>query len=133
MSRTAKAKARPVSECPTAARSPRSPEPAASGRISAASEECSVDMPMLLDALQCVRIGNFSVRLPHDQAGLTGKIVDGRQGGIRFGVGPLAHLLKNRFYIGEVTYRGEVYRGEHETVIGLIPSPTGRRQSHQGP
>ena len=76
MSRTAKAKARPVSERPTAARSPRSPEPAASGRISAASEECSVDMPMLLDALQCMRIGNFSVRLPHDQAGIAGKIVD---------------------------------------------------------
>jgi site-specific DNA recombinase len=31
---------------------------------------------------------------------------DGRKsGGIRFGVGPLADLLKNRFYIGEVTSR----------------------------
>jgi site-specific DNA recombinase len=29
-----------------------------------------------------------------------------------FGVGSLAHVLKNRFYIGEVNYRGEVYRGE---------------------
>jgi site-specific DNA recombinase len=28
-----------------------------------------------------------------------------KRGGIRFGVGPLAHLLKNRFYIGEVNYR----------------------------
>ena len=28
------------------------------------------------------------------------------RGGIRFGVGSLAHLLKNRFYIGEVVYRG---------------------------
>jgi DNA invertase Pin-like site-specific DNA recombinase len=43
---------------------------------------------------------------------------DGRKsGGIRFGVGPLAHLLKNRFYIGEVNYRGEVYRGEHEQIL----------------
>jgi site-specific DNA recombinase len=34
---------------------------------------------------------------------------DGRlRGGIRFGVGSLGHLLKNRFYIGEVVYRGEV-------------------------
>jgi site-specific DNA recombinase len=35
----------------------------------------------------------------------------------RFGVGALAHLLKNRFYIGEVVYRGGVYRGEHEPII----------------
>jgi site-specific DNA recombinase len=38
-------------------------------------------------------------------------------GGIRFGVGPLAYLLKNRVYIGEVVYRGEVHRGEHEPIL----------------
>jgi site-specific DNA recombinase len=38
-------------------------------------------------------------------------------GGVRFGVGALAHLLKNRFYIGEVVYRGEVHRGEHEPIL----------------
>jgi site-specific DNA recombinase len=38
-------------------------------------------------------------------------------GGGRFGVGALAHLLKNRFYIGEVVYRGQVHRGEHEPII----------------
>lgn len=32
-------------------------------------------------------------------------------------VGPLAHLLKNRFYIGEVVYRGEVHRGEHKPIL----------------
>jgi site-specific DNA recombinase len=35
----------------------------------------------------------------------------------RFGVGALAYLLKNRFYIGEVVYRGEVHRGEHEPIL----------------
>src|SRR5438067_2057967 len=35
----------------------------------------------------------------------------------RFGVGALAHLLKNRFYIGEVVYRGEVHHGEHEPIL----------------
>jgi hypothetical protein len=34
-------------------------------------------------------------------------------GGGRLGVGALAHLLKNRFYIGEVVYRGEAYRAAH--------------------
>jgi DNA invertase Pin-like site-specific DNA recombinase len=38
-------------------------------------------------------------------------------GGGRLGVGALAHLLKNRFYIGEVVYRGEVNRAEHEPIL----------------
>jgi len=38
-------------------------------------------------------------------------------GGGCFGVDALAHLLKNRFYIGEVVYRGEVHRGEHEPIL----------------
>ena len=41
----------------------------------------------------------------------------GRSGGICFGVGSLAHLLKNRFYLGEVP-SGEVHRGEHEPILG---------------
>jgi site-specific DNA recombinase len=32
-------------------------------------------------------------------------------GGIPFTRGPLAHLLRNRFYIGEVAYRDEVFPG----------------------
>src|SRR5262249_8795420 len=39
------------------------------------------------------------------------------RGGIRFGVGPLAHLLRNRFYIGEVVYRGAVHVGEQEPIV----------------
>ena len=35
----------------------------------------------------------------------------------RFMVGPLAHMLKNRFYVGEVAYRGEVHPGEHEPIV----------------
>ena len=56
-----------------------------------------------------------------DRRGICTKAVvrlDGRvRGGIRFGVGPLAHLLKNRFYIGEVVYRGEVHAGEREPIL----------------
>ncbi|MGB6325737.1 MAG: recombinase family protein [Methylocella sp.] len=48
---------------------------------------------------------------------VNGRRDGGRSGGIRFGVGSLAHLLKNQFYIGEVTYRGEVHRGEHEPIL----------------
>jgi hypothetical protein len=38
-------------------------------------------------------------------------------GGVRFGVGALGYLLKNRIYIGEVTYRGEHHRGEHAAIV----------------
>src|SRR5262249_56563370 len=38
-------------------------------------------------------------------------------GGGRFGVGALAHLVKNRFYIGEVVYRGEVHDGEQAPIV----------------
>jgi DNA invertase Pin-like site-specific DNA recombinase len=56
-----------------------------------------------------------------DRRGIRTKAVarlNGRvRGGIRFGVGPLAHLLKNQFYLGEVVYRGEVHAGEHEPIV----------------
>src|SRR5437764_153513 len=46
------------------------------------------------------------------------KLSDGRTiGGGSFGVGALAHLLKNRFYIGEVVYRGDIHRGDHEPIL----------------
>ena len=46
------------------------------------------------------------------------RLSNGRSvGGGRFGVGALAYLLRNRFYIGEVVYRGEVHRGEHEPIL----------------
>jgi site-specific DNA recombinase len=46
------------------------------------------------------------------------KLKDGRiVGGVVFGVGGLAHLLRNRFYIGEVVYRGETFRGDHQPIL----------------
>jgi hypothetical protein len=38
-------------------------------------------------------------------------------GGGAFGVGGLAHLLRNRFYIGGVVYRGETLQGDHEPIL----------------
>jgi DNA invertase Pin-like site-specific DNA recombinase len=43
----------------------------------------------------------------------TGKTV----GGIPFTRGPLAHLLRNRFYIGEVLFKGEVLKGEQTAIV----------------
>ena len=38
-------------------------------------------------------------------------------GGIPFTRGPLAHLLRNRFYIGEVSFKGEVLPGEQPAIL----------------
>ena len=39
------------------------------------------------------------------------------RGGIPFGRGALSHLLRNRFFIGEVKYRGELLPGEQPAII----------------
>jgi site-specific DNA recombinase len=38
-------------------------------------------------------------------------------GGIAFMRGPLAHLLRNRFYIGEVVFKGEVFPGQQPAIL----------------
>ena len=38
-------------------------------------------------------------------------------GGIAFTRGPLAHLLRNRFYVGEVPFKGEVLTGEQTAIV----------------
>ena len=43
----------------------------------------------------------------------TGKKV----GGIPFTRGPLAHLLRNRFYVGEVAFKGEILAGEQLAIV----------------
>jgi site-specific DNA recombinase len=40
-----------------------------------------------------------------------------KAGGIPFTRGPLAHLLRNRFYIGEVMFKGEVLTGEQPAIV----------------
>ena len=43
---------------------------------------------------------------------------DGRRsGGTTFSRGALYHLLNNRMYIGEISHRGQHYRGQHQALI----------------
>jgi site-specific DNA recombinase len=39
------------------------------------------------------------------------------QGGIPFTYGPLAHVLKNRVYIGETGHAGKWFKGEHKAIV----------------
>jgi len=56
-----------------------------------------------------------------DRRGIRSKVRPLRNGGTtgggRFGVGALAYLLKNRFYIGEVVYGGEIHGGDHASIL----------------
>jgi site-specific DNA recombinase len=38
-------------------------------------------------------------------------------GGLQFTYGPLAHLLNNRIYLGEIGHKGEWFPGEHEPIV----------------
>jgi site-specific DNA recombinase len=42
---------------------------------------------------------------------------DRTRGGIRYGVGHVAYLLRNRVYVGDIAYRGGIHRGEHEPIV----------------
>src|SRR6516164_3133153 len=55
------------------------------------------------------------------------------RGGIPFGRGPLSHLLRNRFFIGEVTYRGEILPGEQPAIIdkSLFEAVRHKLSAHQ--
>jgi DNA invertase Pin-like site-specific DNA recombinase len=54
--------------------------------------------------------------MPKPRIGNDGKTVQPTH----FMVGPLAHLLKNRFYVGEVVYRDEVHPGEQLPIVDRV-------------
>jgi len=48
------------------------------------------------------------------------RLSDGRiVGGIPFARGSLGHLLRNRFYISEAVYKGEILPGNHPPILDL--------------
>ena len=64
--------------------------------------------------------------------GTTGKT----RGGIPFGRGALSHLLRNRFFVGEVSYKGEVLPGEQTAIMDkslfeAVQQKLSAHQSHQ--
>ena len=82
-------------------------------------EEAALVRKIFGDYLRLGSIGALASAL--DREGVRPKPRMLANGGIvaaeRFMVGPLAHMLKNRFYTGEVAYRGEVHQGEHAPIL----------------
>ena len=54
-------------------------------------------------------------------------------GGIPFTRGPVAYLLRNRFYIGEVRYKGEIFPGEQPPILdrGLFDAVQARLEQQR--
>jgi DNA invertase Pin-like site-specific DNA recombinase len=69
-----------------------------------------------------LELGSLNLLLPDlKRSGITTRVrplADGRTiGGIPFTRGALAYLLRNRFYIGEVSYKGEVLAGQQPRLL----------------
>jgi hypothetical protein len=55
-------------------------------------------------------------------------------GGIPFTRGPLSYLLRNRFFVGEVVYKGEALPGPQPPILADIrnkPDADQMRQAHE--
>jgi hypothetical protein len=82
-------------------------------------EEAETVRTMFRLYLECGSVGTLAEELA--RRGVMAKVrslASGRtKGGGPYSVGALAHFLKNRFYLGEVVYRGETHAGEHEPIV----------------
>jgi HAMP domain-containing protein/CheY-like chemotaxis protein/signal transduction histidine kinase len=73
MARIAKASTQVEARQSSAPKVPRSAKARANGHAEATEQP---ELQLILDALQSVRVGDFSVRLPRDLSGLAGKVAD---------------------------------------------------------
>lgn len=82
-------------------------------------EEAALVRKIYEDYLRLGSIGALSLSLQHE--GIKPKprrLSNGTSiAASHFMLGPLGHMLKNRFYIGEVAYKGEVHQGEHPAIL----------------
>jgi site-specific DNA recombinase len=84
-----------------------------------AAEEAETVRTMFRLYLECGSVGALAKELTcRNIVSKVRNFASGRvKGGGPYSVGALAHFLKNRFYIGEVVYRGETHAGEHASII----------------
>jgi site-specific DNA recombinase len=82
-------------------------------------EEAEIVRTMFRLYLKCGSVGAVAEEIARRKiVSKVRTVASGRiQGGGPYSVGALAHFLKNRFYIGDVVYRGEIHAGEHEPIV----------------
>jgi DNA invertase Pin-like site-specific DNA recombinase len=88
-------------------------------KLAVVPEDAALVQKIFADYLRLGSIGELAAAL--EQEGVRPRprvLADGTAiAAERFMVGPLAHLLKNRFYVGDVVYKGGVFSGEHEPIL----------------
>ncbi|MBU3888575.1 recombinase family protein [Methylosinus sp. KRF6] len=88
-------------------------------KIIVVPEDAEVARKIFADYLRIGSLGRLAASLAKE--GVTPKRRELSSGRIvetdRFSVGALAQMLKNRFYVGEIVYRGEAFPAEHEGII----------------
>ena len=88
-------------------------------KLEVVPEEAELVKKIFADYLRLGSIGKLAAAL--DREGVRPrprKLASGKTiAAASFMVGPLAHMLKNRFYVGEIAYRGEIHKGEHEPIL----------------
>jgi site-specific DNA recombinase len=88
-------------------------------KLEVVPEDAALVRKIFEDYLRLGSIGALSASLeqenikPRPRQLSTGRTIAAE----RFMVGPLALMLKNRFYIGDVVYRGEINKGEHDPIL----------------
>jgi DNA invertase Pin-like site-specific DNA recombinase len=89
-------------------------------KIEIVPEEAIFVRKIFADYLRLGSIGDLAAELnaeglrPRERRQTNGKLVIAPE---CYSIGSLAYLLKNRFYVGEVVYRGEIHKGEHEAFL----------------
>ncbi|WP_395666824.1 recombinase family protein [Methylocella sp.] len=89
-------------------------------KLAIVPEEAALVQKIFADYLRLGSVGALAAALeaegvtPKPRLLASGRVIVAE----RHGVGALAHLLKNRFYVGDVVYRGETYAGEHPPLLG---------------
>src|ERR1700730_9764035 len=88
-------------------------------KIEIVAEDAALVRKIFADYLRLGSIGELSASLEREAIKPRSRLLSNGKSiaAGRFMVGPLAYLLKNRFYIGDVVYKGEVHKGEHAPIL----------------
>lgn len=81
-------------------------------------DEAKIIRTIFADYLKLKSIEKLVIHLSAQKITTRKRLTAGRNtGGVSFGFGALAYLLKNQIYIGNVNYKGAWFVGEHEPIL----------------